>query len=247
MKSALQNYKQYPVPVRIIIAYVIISVAGIVLLDLFATLMIALGATEGFFGSLLSALVTIIVFAVGILILATVQNAFCCGKKIYRGIGLYYLLTVATVLCPIAFILMIVVLCLSGEGITFFGVVTLLLECAVPACMNFFLRTTLRRCDNCGLIKTFNYVSTKTQSLGVKEKYHTEGGYYQDVKTKGKVSEISLTPEVFEVEISTKQYVPKTTVRDGRFETTRSTSRYACAVCGNISVDTIQKETKIGD
>ncbi len=247
MKSSLKNYKEYPFPFRFLISYIIVTVIGIVLMDMFAMWLITAGATDGFFNTILSILFALVAFAVGICALGGILALMCMGKKIYRGIGLYNFTLAVAISCPIVFIGMIIFMKSTNMTYTFFNFATLFLECCVPVGLMLFLRFITRRCDNCGLIKTTSG-GTNTEKLGSHVKYHNEGGYYKDVTTTGKATEVgSLTPETFDVTMTTRQYVPKTTVRDGQFEKRRSTTSYKCSVCGNIMTSSFEYETKIGD
>ncbi len=248
MKSSLKNYKEYSFPLRFLISYIIVTVIGIVLMDMFATWLIISDATIGFFDAILSILFTLVVYIIGNAILGGLLGLLCSGKKAYRGIGLYNFTMVVSVISFIVFVGMIVLLNLTKTSFDFFNIVVLLLECGLPICMMGFLRLNTHRCDNCGLIKTMNNWHTQTESLGKRVKYHTEGGYYKDVTTTGKATEVgSLTPETFDVTMTTRQYVPKTTVRDGQFEKRRTTTNYTCCVCGNVMKSVFENEHKIGN
>ncbi len=248
MKSSLNNYKEYAFPVRFLISYIIVSAIGIFLIDLFAAWLIISDATNGFFGTLLSVLFALVAYIVEIAVLGGILGLLCAGKKVYRGIGLYNFALAISLICPIVFVGMIILLNLTKTDFTFFNLVILLLECGFPICMMGFLRLNTHRCDNCGLIKTMNHWHTQTESLEKRVKYHNEGGYYKDVTTTGKATEVgSLTPETFDVTMTTRQYVPKTTVRDGQFEKRRTTTSYTCCVCGNIMKNVFENEHKIGD
>lgn len=248
MKSSLKNYKEYPFPIRFLLAYLAVSIVGVILLDMFAMWLITEDAMSGFFDMILSVLIILLVFIVGMAILCWILMLLCAGGKIYRGIGLYHFMTVIAILCPILFIGMIIYLQVADMTYTFFNFVTLFLECCVPVCIMICLRLLTHRCNDCGLINTMNNSSTKTESLGKSVKYHNEGGYYKDITTTGKAMEQgSLTPEIFDVTMTTRQYIPKTTVRDGEFEKTRSTTKYKCCVCGNIMTSVFESERKIGD
>lgn len=247
MKSSEPNYKKFPFPVRILISYVILSIVGVVLLDLLAVVLIKGDGLVGFFNTVLSFGLIVVAFVVVGVVLSLILG-FLCGSKIYRGIGLYRFTTVTSILCPVGFIGTIALMKLTGMSYTFFNFVTLLLQFSVPPVLMLFMRVYTRRCDCCGLINTFKVSAVKTDNMGTERKFHTEGGYYYDQKSTGRFTENnSVAPETFNVEVTTRTYVPKTTVYDGKFEKKRTTTDYKCAVCGNVIREIKDTETKIGD
>lgn len=246
MKSREPTYKKFPFPIRILLSYVILSVAGMILLDMLSMYLIVTDSINGF-DLLLSIALMVVVFIVGWFVLGAILCALC-GKKIYRGIGLYRIATISSILSPIVFLGLIVFMKSTNMTYSFFNIVTLFLECAVLPAMLLPLRLFTRRCSWCGLINTYKVSGIKTDILGREHKFHTEGGYYYEQKSTGRISETtSVAPEVMDVEITTTHYVPKTTVYDGLFEKKRTTTDYKCAVCGNIVKETTTTETKIGD
>ncbi len=246
MKSQEPTYKNFPFPIRILLSYIILSVAGMILLDMLAMYIIVTDSVKGFIDTVLSIGLMLVAYAAGTFVFSIVLGGLC-GRKIYRGIGLYRFATIVSIACPVAFVGMIVFMNVTDMTYTFFNFVTLFLELAVPPALMWFLRIFTRRCDQCGLINTYKISAVKTDKLGREHKFHTEGGYYYEQKSTGRISEhTSVSPEVMDVEITTKQYVPKTTVYDGLYEKKRTTTSYRCAVCGNVMTETTTTETKIG-
>lgn len=246
MQSQKPNYLSFPFPIRILVSYVLLTVVGVVLMDMLTTYLILTDSVSGLVNSVLSIGLLIIAFLVGWLVL-TFAVFFLAGSKIYRGIGLYRFMTVISILCPIAFIGTVVVINLANTPCTSVNYVCLFLEFAVAPALMVSIRMATRCCDRCGLINTFKVEAVKTNSLGTEHKFHTEGGYYQKQKTTGKLSRLSHAgPEVIDVELTTNTYVPKTTVYDGQFEKKKTVTDYKCAVCGNIISETRVTETKVG-
>lgn len=247
MKSQEPVYKKFPFPIRILLSYIILSVAGIVLLDMLSMFLIVTDSANGFWNTILSTALMTVAYAAGMFVFAIILCGLC-GRKIYRGIGLYRFATIISIASPVVFVGMIVFMNATNMTYTFFNLATLFFELAVPPVLMCFLRLFTRRCSWCGLINTYKVSNVKTDNLGREHKFHTEGGYYYEQKSTGRISEhTSAAPEVMEVEITTAHYVPKTTVYDGLFEKKRTTTDYKCAVCGNIEKKTITTETKIGD
>ncbi len=245
IKSSLSNYKEYPIPIRFYLTYIILVFIGVALIDLVATYLIKIGI-EDFLDLILGFALLLVGFAICVIILAFVTGLFCIGKKIYRGIGIYIFMTVTSCLSPIFFIGCLIVFPKIGIEISFFNGATLFLQCLMPVCVMFFMRLNLHRCDRCGLIKTLNNFSSQTESLDKRVKYHNEGGYYVNNKSSGSITGTNMQG-LYNVNINTRQYVPKTTVRDGEFERKRYTTTYECGVCGNRMKDVFVSETKIGD
>lgn len=246
MKSHEPTYKNFPFPVRILLSYIILSVAGMILLDMLSMFLIVKGLTKGL-GLLLSIGLMVIAFAVGWFVLSIILG-FLCGEKIYRGISLYRFTTLSSILSSAVFIGLIVFMKSTNMPHSFFNLVTLFLECAVLPAMTKSLKSFTQRCSWCGLINTYKVSAITTDNLGREHKFHTEGGYFYDQKSTGRISEATTAiPEVMDINITTKTYVPKTTVYDGLFEKKRTTTDYKCAVCGNIVKETTTTETKIGD
>ena len=247
MKSQEPTYKKFPFPIRILLSYIILSVAGMVLLDMLSMFLIVTDSANGFLDTILSIGLMLVAYAAGMFVFAIILCGLC-GRKIYRGIGLYRFATVVSIACPVVFVGMIVFMNATNMTYTFFNLVSLFFELAVPPALMWFLRLFTRRCSWCGLINTYKVSAVKTDNLGREHKFHTEGGYYYEQKSTGRISEhTSVAPEVMDVEITTTHYVPKTTVYDGLFEKKRTTTDYKCAVCGNIVKETTTTETKIGD
>jgi hypothetical protein len=97
------------------------------------------------------------------------------------------------------------------------------------------------------LINTYKVAAVKTDSLGGEHRFHTEGGYYRQQKNTGRIyKDGNTTSEAFDLEITTTQYVPKTTVYDGFFEKKRTITDFKCAVCGNVVKESYTTERKIG-
>ncbi len=248
MRSSLKNYSEYPFPLRFLLSYIVVTVAGIVLFDMLATWLIISDAAVGFFDTLFSVLFALAVYIVGNLILGGILSLLCSGRRIYRGIGLYNILLSVSAACPVIFVFMIILLNLIGNTPSFFNVIILLLECGMPICEAASLHIVAGRCSRCGLMKTMSNWKTNTESLGRRVKYHNEGGFYKDVTTTAKAREVgSLSPEEFDVTMTTRQYVPKTTVRDGEYEKRRRASSCTCCVCGNVKVSVFEYEHRIGD
>lgn len=246
MKSREPTYKKFPFPIRILLTYSILSVAGIVLMDLLSMFLIVTDSADGFWNTVLSTGFMLVAFTAGIFVFAIILCGFC-GRKVYRGIGLYRFATIVSVACPVVFVGMIVFLNVANISYTFFNLATLFLELAVPPAFMCFLKLFTRRCSCCGLINTHKVSAVKTDSLGQEHKFHTEGGYFYEQKSTGRISEHTSAPQkILDVEITTTSYVPKTTVYDGLFEKKRTTTDYKCAVCGNIIKETTTTETKIG-
>ena len=111
-----------------------------------------------------------------------------------------------------------------------------------------FLRMFTQKCDCCGLINTYKVSAVNTENAGQQHKFHTEGGYSYEQKSKGQIfATTDAGPGLLDVEITTTHYVPKTTVYDGLFQKKRITTSYKCAVCGNVIKAIKTTETKIGD
>ena len=228
---------------RILVAFLVLSVAEIVALDLLASYIIATDSLGGFFEKLFALVLMVVAYVVATLVFAFILCLFC-GRKIYRGIGLYNFTTVISILCPVAFVIAAIVMSVSEAEYIFFNYATVFIELCAPPMLAFFMRTMTRRCDKCGLINTYKVVAVKTDSLGTEHKFHTEGGRYYNQKSTGHIS--TPSGRYAEVEINTTQYVPKTTVYDGLYEKKRTTTDNKCAVCGNYISDTFISSTKIG-
>ncbi len=245
MKSSLNNYKQYPLPIRFCLSYPIIIAIGAVLVDLVAIWLTSMGV-DGFLDLILGLGLLLVGFVITLVVLLFVTQLFCMGKKIYRGIGMYNFMTVVSCLSPVFFVGSLIVFPKIGIEMSFFKGVTLFLQCLMPVCVMFIMRLGLHRCDSCGLIKTMNNFSRQTESLGKRVKYHNEGGYYVNNASSGTIMGTNMQGS-YNVNINSRQYVPKTTVRDGEFEKKRYTTTYKCGVCGNRMKDVFERETKIND
>ncbi len=244
MASCLKDYKKYPFPVRFLITYAVITVVAIVGLDLFASWRISMGI-RNMIGPVIG-LFTIFFFGGGLL--SASQLYLITGKKIYRGIGIYRLLIVVCIVSVLFFAGMIAFLRWRDIPYTPFQFFTLLCECLLPIYTMVFFRIATQRCNRCGLIMTMNGGTCQTETLGKKVKYHTEGGYYKNVTTTTQLREQnSVAPSVYDATFTTRQYVPKTTVRDGEYERQRKTCYGKCCVCGNTVSYTYEREVRIGD
>ncbi|MBE5742293.1 MAG: hypothetical protein E7360_03105 [Clostridiales bacterium] len=245
MKSKKLTYKDYPLPIRIAVAYVVLCLVGIVAYDWLATQVLALGV-EGFADIFVGVIVMLIAFIVEWAILTLILKPFC-GKKIYRGIGLYRATIIISIFGIVGFIGMIVYLKIANIEYHFLNFSILLLEGLMPLAMTVSLRFFTRRCNCCGLINTFKHHGGQARSLGKERKYHNEGGYYKEVKTTGTIERPWYNGGNMKIEASTKQYVPQTKVSDGVFEKVQRTINYRCSVCGNVVAKTYTTENKISD
>ena len=79
MKLDEATYKKYPFPVRILISYVLLSIIGIVLLDVFAAFLIADGNFEDFFNGILTYGLYLLVYAVGVIVFGFVLGLLAIG------------------------------------------------------------------------------------------------------------------------------------------------------------------------
>ncbi len=61
MNSLLKNYKEYPFPFRFLISYILVTVVGIVLMDMLATWAIIAGITD-FLDLLVAIIVELVAF-----------------------------------------------------------------------------------------------------------------------------------------------------------------------------------------
>ncbi len=242
MKSSLSNYKEYPFPWRYVIVCVIMSIVGIVLVDFYTVW--AVKEIKGTLDVLLGIPITLIVFAVAMIILLLIMKLLCMGKKTFRGIGLYQMIKVIKILCAVALVVGIVLLILVFKKSSIFNYLGLILQCLVPFLFVESLRYNKWLCYCCGLLNTQVPINSTSESLGTHVKYHNEGGYYTDVETTGSISGNGFYKDV---RLSSKHYVPKTTVRDGEFEKEVITTTYQCRVCGDISSSSYKRETKVGD
>ncbi|MBQ8424524.1 MAG: hypothetical protein IJX17_00700 [Clostridia bacterium] len=238
-----EEYKKYPFPTRILLAYIILSILGIFLLDQLATLIIMkTDYSKGFTFRIDKDPYINYIYLIGgyiiELIIFSFIFAYFCGNKTYRGTGLYNFTTTISLLSPI--ILAVIIFLLDSKNIkyTFFNLVSLILESSLPIFFKYFINKMTNRCFKCGLINTFVLKDTKVDSLGKQHKFHNEGGYSYEKKTTGYVSDIP-------VEVNTTHYVPETTVYDGLYEKKRTTEFYKCIECGYIKKKTTETETKI--
>lgn len=225
MKLEKQEYKKYPFPVRILISYILISIIGIFLLNSLSTYLIQSGSVEGILETILSIGLIVLAYIVIMAISAFILSRLC-GKKIYRGIGLYRTTLIIAIFSPIFFIATIVVFNKVGINYTFFNFITLLFEFAVFPIMTFFLRIFTRLCVSCGVINSFKINETKVDNLGSEHKYHTETTWAGDYDG--------------------HSWFVDEEIYDGLFEKKRTTTRYCCSVCGRIKYETTESETKVG-
>ncbi|MBE5731379.1 MAG: hypothetical protein E7350_05495, partial [Clostridiales bacterium] len=218
MKSKEPTYKDYSFPFSILLAYLFLSVAGIVLLDICSMIFMTSNDDEGGFG------VMILIYPAVIFVFYLIMRILCSlkRKKVYRGVGLYRTATLISIACLFIFVAMIVFMNLTNMRITFCNIGVLIFELSVPPILMWVLRKFTRRCRKCGLMNTYEKKHIEHENLGREHKFHTEEGYYIDENT----------------------YVPKTTVYDGLYEITRFTTTYKCAVCGDTYEETKRYETK---
>ena len=167
------------------------------------------------------------------------------GKKIYRVIGLYKIMTIISILSFVVFVGIIVFMKIANVPYLVFNFFTLLMQCAVPLIFMISIRRILNSCKCCGHINTFKLLSYESHSLGIAPKFHTEGGYYKNVTTTGTIDRPWYEGGSMNVDVTTQQYIPETTVYDGMYETKSYYSTYKCTVCGNIVTESGSSEYKI--
>jgi len=240
-KISKEQYKKYPFPIHIFLGFILTSVIGVILIDIIAMKMLA-GSEDNpitlFFGFLL----LFIVFAVYVVICYFIIELLCNYKAydiIYKGRFLYNFMIFISLGCVAAFLIIKKIMKSSNIDHSFFRSCTLFLECIIPIIFMILVMYFSERCNACGLIHSYRCTNSTKENLGTKTKYHTEGGYYTDVKTRGTID------NNVSVDITTSQYVPKTTVFDGVYQTTRSTYTHCCSVCGNIKTNIYTTEKKI--
>ncbi len=238
--SETNNAKKYPFPLRTFLSYIIFCIVGIVALDIQAGILIR-SEIDGFVDTLIG--IGVMLGAFIVILLICVSLFFILGSpsyKIYRGTGLYIFGGFVNFLCIAVFIGTIVYMEVNEISYAFFNVLALFSECMFPLALKGKPWFGVRYCKSCGLINTLQYVGSEETSMGTKMKFHTEGGYYRDVKANGRIGDTSL-------EMTTQQYVPKTSVFDGVFETKQNTKTYCCHKCGNVVYETAIRVTKIGN
>lgn len=236
LKITKEEYKKYPFPIGILLYYLISSAVSVALLELIAFFIVDFGivdySVKGI-GGLLDKVLGIAIY----LFVGAVVGIFSCAlfsskanaKKVYRGMGIMRFLIMCYVLCPLLFVALLFLLNYLNITVTFFKVVTLLVEFAIPFASALNIKKEIENelflCPDCGLINSFTYTGGKLEDLGTKHKFHNEGGYTH-FWDHGRVI----------------QEVPRTTVYDGEFEKKRTTNNYCCSVCGHIK--TIIKTTE---
>lgn len=223
MKNITQTPPKYPFPWRIFFAYFLSCAGEIVLLDSFAVMLVRTNAFANFFFSLLSFVLTLVVYGVLICLLAFLIHLFC-GNKIYRGNGLYVFVFTVILLCPITFTALVFLMRFTGNDYTLFNYTILFLECTVPIFAGIFVLAFTRRCRGCGNINAFKVSNFQINAQSKGHKFHNEGGEY-----------------------TRWGYIPKTVVYDGEFEKKRTTTEFTCTVCGKNYKKIQTTETKIGD
>ena len=110
----------------------------------------------------------------------------------------------------------------------------------------FTLKVITEICPNCGMINSLKYVKSTYEDMGTKDKYRTVGWYYEKVTTTGTVKNPEQFPgDYHEVEFTTKKYVPKTEVYQGKYKQTRENCVFTCVVCGGNTTKSYENETKM--
>lgn len=239
MKSCLPDYKKYPFPVKLLSAYVILSIVGIALIETLAIDLLSDGPITGFFNTIfnvaLAFVVVLIVWGVCALLLCAFR-----GKKHYRSIGLYRFSIIVTIICPFVFFGIIAFLKLTDVAYTFFNFFILLSECSFPMLMSCSLRWHTDYCIRCRLMNTLYVNSSKTETIGTEHKFHNEGGYYYNDYSSVNFSDGNSA------NVKTTYYVPKTAVYDGLYEKKKTDRQYHCCVCQNEFTRSTLTEEKIG-
>lgn len=244
MKSSISNYKSYPFPIRLTISYVILSILGMCLLDMLSAYLIVVFGVKGFFDTIIAIAICLVAFVIELVIFHFLLKLLS-GHKIYRGIGLWRFVNAFYFICPAAFVCIIMFMETTHTTYSFFNAVILFLECAIPPCLTFDVKYSATDiCVSCGLFNTLLYSSSRTESLGTHQKFHTEGGYYETNETTGRISG-DVDSESYDVRLQYRQYIPKTTVYDGTFEKKRTTTTYCCCVCSCDHEYTRETERKI--
>ena len=242
---AYVNYKNHPFPVRITIVFFVCCVLSIILMHFFGVWMFegeTFEWTENFFddvfGLILSILLCILGFGIGVGALAGISTAFC-GRKHYRGTGLYIIMIITSVLSYIAFGVLLY-FGLANDDYTFFDYMILFSECSAPALIAIIIIADTERCPKCKLINTFKNgsFSEETTSEGKRHKFHTEGGEYKNA-----YAEYVGSNE----KIVVSHYVPKTQIYDGVYERKRHTSKTTCSACGHVKIHTYTTDHKTND
>ena len=226
MKSNLSNYKKYPFPTRILVSYIILSVVAMVLLNVIANYVITSNPNKDFFEKILEFPFLIIAYLVEMLISSFILIALC-GSKTYRGIGLYYIINSAFIVCPILFVGAIMYLNNANITYTFYNLVTLFLSLTIAPALTCVVKTSVKRCNQCGLINSFKWDSANTESKGLNRRYHNE------VKWVGDYGGVN--------------YFADDVVSDGVFEKKVTTTKSVCHACGNLTSESITKEIKVSD
>lgn len=262
-ESQKSEYGQYPFPWRIFIAYIVLSIIGIALIDTWSWfiknyLNWMLKNSDSIFEDIFTDVLIIAIFiAIPYLLccfcLVKLLKLFCSEKKIYSTDVLHYRMKIVLVICAAVFVIiaaiMVIISILSDTSYRLLSYVILFAECAFPVIMTNFLWSFVndRTCYHCGLMNTYVYQKTEYESLGTERKWHTEGGYYENETTSGTISRYGDITPSNNFEYTTRRYVPKTSVTDGVFEKEKTDKYYKCCVCGFDYVKSSVGEHKISD
>lgn len=197
------DYDQYRFPVCAFVAYIVLSVIGIVLFDYIVMAIPWLDTAEDilpFLAFLLSSVIKIVIFAVIMFVLAVILSAIG-SIGIHQGV---LFSRICNMIC-IASVFVMIVLCWivikQDTEISHYYVVTLVLECSIFPILRLALPS---RCEKCGLINTYDFAKSERKVLERNHRFHNESTYY-------------YTAAVY----------------DGVFEKTSISNTYVCSVCGN--------------
>ena len=247
IENKRKEYKDYPLPIASFVGYVLFAVLSIYLLISFGNYLIIsdelfdASGFEIFYNTVFLSIAAIILLVIALFLLFSVSYHKEC-----RGKGLFTFMIIMCILIPISYIAFRIyvnrneIYFLEFQMITFTIATIMTILYSIIATL--FYKDTY--CMDCGLMNTFRLQSSDTTDHGIKQKFHTEGGY-----TRSSTSTVHTGAYVGGNEIvgtvTTEEYVPKTTVYDGAFKSYTTNKEYRCSHCGNIKNSTYSYEKKV--
>ena len=242
-----KEYKDYPLPIASFVGYVLFAVLSIYLLISFGNYLIIsdeLFDASGFklfYNTVFISIAAIILLAVSLFL-----SFFISSSKQCRGKGYLILMITMCILIPITYLVFRIyvdhndIYFLEFQMITF--TVTTIMVFVYSIIKTLELKGSY--CMECGLMNTFRLQSSDTTDHGIKQKFHTEGGY---TKTSTSTVRTGIYENGIEsiANVTSEQYIPKTTVYDGTFKTYTTENEYRCSHCGHIKTSSYMYEKRI--
>ena len=242
-----KEYKDYPLPIASFVGYVLFAVLSIYLLISFGNYLIIsdeLFDASGFkifYNTVFLSIAAIILLVIALFLLFLVSYHKEC-----KGKGLFTFMIIMCILIPISYIAFRIyvnrneIYFLEFQMITFTIATIMVILYSIIG--TFVYKDTY--CVECGLMNTFRLQSSNTTDKGIKHKFHTEGGY---TKTSTSTVKTGIYENGIEsiANVTTEQYIPRTTVYDGAFKTYTTDKEYRCSHCGNIKNSSYSYEKKI--